>query len=106
MLEQGSHSPQKKLATESKDNENISTMNGPTSGTTPMFATSGFTASWNTGPLFSNQSSFSFGRCYIMWYLILLNISKGFHFPSLSGGQSTISVTPDASNDADGGNKI
>ncbi|CAI9288918.1 unnamed protein product [Lactuca saligna] len=78
LLEQGSHSPQKKLATESKDNENISTMNGPTSGTTPMFATSGFTASWNTGPLFNNQSSFSFG------------------------GQNSISVKPDASNDADG----
>ncbi|KAI3792500.1 hypothetical protein L2E82_06382 [Cichorium intybus] len=82
LLEHGSNAAQKKLVTESKDNENISfqekTLNGPPSGTTPVFATSGFTPSWSTGPLFNNNTSFSFG------------------------GQNSISVKTDASNDADG----
>ncbi|KAL4592859.1 hypothetical protein LXL04_005866 [Taraxacum kok-saghyz] len=92
LLEHGSqqsHSPQKKLVTESKDNEKTSTLNGPlfgttttTTTTTPMFSTSGFTTSWNSGPLFNNPSSFSFG------------------------GQSAISVKPDATNDADGEDEI
>lgn len=130
LLEHGSHAAQKKLVTESKDIENISfqekilkappssttpifatsscaqenilkappstttpifgtssfaqekIMKAPPSGTTPIFATSSFAPSWSTGPLFNNQSSFSFG------------------------GQSSISVKPDASNDADGDDEI
>ncbi|KAJ9555257.1 hypothetical protein OSB04_009871 [Centaurea solstitialis] len=87
LLEHGSHAAQKKLVTESKDNENISfqekIQKAPPSVTTPIFATSSFAPSWNTGPLFNNQSSFTFG-----------------------GGQSTISVKPDASNDADGVHEV
>ncbi|PWA40476.1 cell wall protein DAN4 [Artemisia annua] len=49
----------------------------PPSGTTSMFSTSSFTNSFSTGSLFSTQSSFSFG------------------------GQSSISVKTDASNNAD-----
>lgn len=86
LLEHGSHAVQKILVTESKDNENISfqekIQKAPPSGTTPIFATSSFATSWSTGPLFNNQSSFSFG------------------------GQSSISVKPDASNDADGDDEI
>ncbi|GJX19720.1 cell wall protein DAN4 [Tanacetum coccineum] len=49
----------------------------PPSGTTSMFSTSSFTNSLSTGSMFSTQSSFSFG------------------------GQSSISVKTDASNNAD-----
>ncbi|KAI3779425.1 hypothetical protein L2E82_09143 [Cichorium intybus] len=66
----------------SKDNENISfqekILNSPPSRTTPVFATSGFRPSWSTGPLFNNNTSFSIG------------------------GQNSISLKTDASNDVDG----
>lgn len=86
LLEHGSHVAQKKTVTENNDTSKVSfqekTLNAPLSGTTPMFSTSGFTTSWSTGPLFNTQSSFSFG------------------------GQNSISVKADASNDADGDDDI
>ncbi|KAK9072938.1 hypothetical protein SSX86_009374 [Deinandra increscens subsp. villosa] len=65
LLEPGSHAAQKKLGTENKEITNAplqeKTLNAPTSGPSPMFATSSFPSSWSTGPVSNSQSSFSFG---------------------------------------------
>nr|XP_043633463.1 uncharacterized protein LOC122604651 [Erigeron canadensis] len=82
----GAPATQATPVTENKEKPNVffqqKTANAPSFQTTPMFATSGFTPSWNTGSLFNNQAPISFG------------------------GQSSISVKPDAANDADGDDDI
>ncbi|KAL8216668.1 hypothetical protein R6Q57_023505 [Mikania cordata] len=80
LLEHGSNATQKKLVTENKEITiapfQEKTLSAPSSTSTPVFGTSSFTSSWTPGPTSNNQFSFSFG------------------------GQSSISVKPDTSNDA------
>ncbi|KAI3822177.1 hypothetical protein L1987_09761 [Smallanthus sonchifolius] len=86
LLEHGSHAAQKNLVTENKETTNVpfqeKTLNAPPSASTPLFATSSFTSSWTPGPPSNNQFSFSFG------------------------GQSSVPVKPDTSNDAAGDDEI
>ncbi|XP_076887445.1 uncharacterized protein LOC143537595 [Bidens hawaiensis] len=78
LLEHGSHAAQKKLVTENKEITNVP----PFSASTPIFATSSFTSSWAPTPPSNNPFPFSFG------------------------GQSSIPVKADTSNDAGGDDEI
>ncbi|KAK9079688.1 hypothetical protein SSX86_001361 [Deinandra increscens subsp. villosa] len=86
LFEHGTNAAQKKLVTENKEVTNVSfqekTLNAPPSTSTPIFGTPNFTSSWTPGPPSSNPFSFSFG------------------------GQSSISVKPDTSKDADADDEI
>ncbi|XP_076960066.1 uncharacterized protein LOC143636324 isoform X1 [Bidens hawaiensis] len=78
LLEHGSHGAQKKIVTENKEITNIPLP----SSSTPIFSTSSFTSSWAPTPPSNDPLPFSFG------------------------GQSSIPVKVDTSNDAGGNDEI
>ncbi|XP_076902626.1 uncharacterized protein LOC143557437 [Bidens hawaiensis] len=78
LLEHGSHGAQKKIVTENKEITNIPLP----SASTPIFSTSSFTSSWAPTPPSNNPFPFSFG------------------------GQSSIPVKVDTSNDVGGDDEI
>ncbi|KAM0046109.1 putative Ran binding domain, PH-like domain superfamily [Helianthus debilis subsp. tardiflorus] len=120
LLEHGSHAAQKKLATENKDVTNVpfqeKTLNAPAS--TPLFATSSFTSSWApappsnnqfsflSAPPSNNQFSFSSAPPSNNQYSFSSAPPSSNQSPFSFGGQSSIPVKPDASNDADGDDEI
>ncbi|KAA8522338.1 hypothetical protein F0562_013301 [Nyssa sinensis] len=73
---EGSHAPQKKFVSESKENE--TNLFQEKSGIAPAGSIASFTTSWSSGVLFNNQTPFSFGS------------------------QSSVPLNRDASNDVDG----